>query len=284
MGVPVPAVPSCFIEPLWVQFAALLPERGPFDPSHPLGCHRRRVPDRIVFDKLVQVLVFGCSYAQIADSTCGATTIRERRDEWIALGAFTQLETLVRQAYDRMVGLELADLGVDGCITKAPGGGELAGRSPVDRGKQGLKRSTVVDANGVPLGAVSAPAKVHDSPLLGPTLQRLDELGPLPEKVTVHLDRGYDSTTTRKLLADRGLHGQIAERGKPAPIQAGQRWPVERTNAWVNAFNRLQRCYERRQMVIDAFLSLAHAIITLRRLLRRARSLYRWDCRPHRRP
>jgi transposase len=280
----VPAVPSCFIEPLWVQFAALLPERDPFDPSHPLGCHKRRISDRIVFDKLVQVLVFGCSYAQIADTTCAATTIRERRDEWIALGVFTQLEALVRQAYDLMIGLQLDDLGVDGCITKAPGGGEIAGRSPVDRGKQGMKRSTVVDADGVPLGAVTARANDHDSPLLGPTLDHLDELGPLPEQVTVHLDRGYDSTTTRKLLADRGLHGQIAERGKPAPIQAGQRWPVERTNAWVNAFNRLQRCYERRQIVIDAFLSLAHAIITLRRLLRRAWSLYRWDCRPHRRP
>jgi hypothetical protein len=30
---------------------------------------------------------------------------------------------------------------VDGATTKAPGGGEVAGRSPVDRGKQGLKRS-----------------------------------------------------------------------------------------------------------------------------------------------
>jgi len=31
---------------------------------------------------------------------------------------------------------------VDGCITKAPGGGGCAGRSPVDRGKSGLKRSS----------------------------------------------------------------------------------------------------------------------------------------------
>jgi transposase len=41
-----------------------------------LGCHRRRVDDRIVFDKLVQVLRFGCSYEAIADATCSATTIR----------------------------------------------------------------------------------------------------------------------------------------------------------------------------------------------------------------
>lgn len=29
---------------------------------------------------------------------------------------------------------------VDGSITKAPGGGEAAGCSPVDRSKQGMKR------------------------------------------------------------------------------------------------------------------------------------------------
>ena len=45
-----------------------------FDPAHPLGCHRRRVPDRIIFDKLLAVLVFGCSYVKIADTTCSATT------------------------------------------------------------------------------------------------------------------------------------------------------------------------------------------------------------------
>jgi hypothetical protein len=44
-------------------------------------------------------------------------------------------------AYDKMIGLDLADLGVDGCTTKAPCGGECAGRSPVDRGKGGMKRS-----------------------------------------------------------------------------------------------------------------------------------------------
>jgi hypothetical protein len=52
-----PALPSWLTEPLWDQFAALLPERGEFDPAHPLRCHRRRISDRIVFDKLVQVAI-----------------------------------------------------------------------------------------------------------------------------------------------------------------------------------------------------------------------------------
>jgi hypothetical protein len=80
------------------------------------------------------------------------------------------------------------------------------------------------------------------------------------------------------------MTGQIARKGCKAPIQAGQRWHVERTNAWHNAFNRLQRCHERRENVIDAFFDLADAIITVRSLIRQAWITYRWDARPARRP
>ncbi len=65
------------IEPIWEQFCALLPER---EVKHPLGCHKLRILDRIVFEKLVQVLVFGCAYRGIADEGCLATTLRRRRD------------------------------------------------------------------------------------------------------------------------------------------------------------------------------------------------------------
>jgi hypothetical protein len=54
----VSAIQPYIIEPIWEQFAALLPERKT---KHPLGCHRQRIPDRVVFEKLVQVLVFGCA-------------------------------------------------------------------------------------------------------------------------------------------------------------------------------------------------------------------------------
>jgi transposase len=137
----VPAIPSWLLEPLWDQFAALLPDRPVYDPAHPLGCHRPRIADRV-----------------------------------------------------------------------------------------------------------------------------------------------YDSQKTRDELAARGMTGQIAHKGDKAPVQAGQRWHVERTNAWHNAFNRLQRCYERREDVIDAFFDLADAIITVRSLIRQAWTTHRWDTRPaHRR-
>jgi hypothetical protein len=278
----VPAIQSYFIEPIWKQFRALLPQRRV---EHPLGCHKPRIPDRIVFEKLLQVLVFGCAYHRIADEECSDTTLRRRRDEWIDAGVMEKLREMTLAAYDRTIGLELADIAVDGCITKAPCGGEKAGKSPVDRGKQGIKRSTAVDAKGIPIGGVIDSANRHDSPLLVPTLEHASaSIGGLPEQVSVHLDRGYDSNLTRERLKNLGLNTQIAKKGQPAPLAAGQRWVVERTNSWHNAHKKLVWCTERRGRVIDFWVAFSEAIIILRRLVREAWSRYRWEGRPSRRP
>jgi transposase len=236
-------LPSSILEPLWVQVAALLPAR---QVHHPLGCHRPRIPDRVVFDKLIQLLVFGCGYRRIADATCSATTLRRRRDEWISAGVAEQLRLVVLGAYDRIHGLDLEHLAVDGCTTKAPCGGQVAGPSPVDRRKQGLKRSVLTDAGGIPLGAVPAPANHRDDGLLAATLDTVGVVGVLPTRPVVHLDAGYDYQPCRQVLAERGMAGEIATRGVPAPIQAGRRWVIERTHAWGNQYGQLRWCTERR--------------------------------------
>jgi hypothetical protein len=56
---------------------------------------------------------------------------------------------------------------------------------------------------------------------------------------------------------------------------------VERTTSWHNAFNRLQRCYERCKAVLDVFFDLADAIITVRSPVRKAWALYRWEPDQH---
>ncbi len=45
-----PAAPACIINPLWNQFSELIPQRVE---THPLRCHRRRIPVRVIFDKLI---------------------------------------------------------------------------------------------------------------------------------------------------------------------------------------------------------------------------------------
>lgn len=276
-----PAIPSCIIDPIWDQFAELLPEKKV---EHPLGCHNPRIPDRVVFDKLVEVLVFGCAYERIADESCSASTLRRRRDEWIASGVMGRLQQIVLDAYGWMIGLDLSDVAVDCCITKAPCGGEKAGKSPVDRGKGGIKRSMVVDAKGIPLGAIAAPANRHDSPLLEETLDTMEIVGELPKHISVHLDRGYDSKLTRERLKELGLGWEISGKGKPAPFWATNRWVVERTSSWHNAHKKLLWCTERVGRVIDFWLAFSGIIITVGRLVRSGWTHYRWEGRPCRRP
>jgi len=144
-----------------------------------------------------------------------------------------------------------------------------------------------VDARGIPLGCVSAPANRHDSPLLVPTLQVASEtLGALPEETSVHLDRGYDSLLTRERLKELGLRWEISGKGKPAPFWASRRWVVERTSSWPAklAHKKLVWCTERIGKVIDFWVAFSDVVIIVRRLVREGWSRYRWEGRPSRRP
>ena len=145
-----PLLPASLIEPLWVEFAALIgaEDRPEFSPTHPWGCHRRRVPDRVVFEHVIAALVHGSGYERLASPGCSDRTIRRRLRQWAQAGLAQELLRIGLEAYDQMIGLRLDDLAVDGAITKSPCGGEVSGRSPVDRGKQGAKRSVAADGDG----------------------------------------------------------------------------------------------------------------------------------------
>src|SRR5699024_12452985 len=97
-----PALPLFIMEPLCSQFEALIP---PVVDHHPLGCHRPRVPDQVIFEKLVQVLVLGAAYEKISDSNCSATTIRRRRDTLIGADIFRTMVHTYLAALTRVDGV-----------------------------------------------------------------------------------------------------------------------------------------------------------------------------------
>jgi IS5 family transposase len=155
----------------------------------------------------------------------------------------------------------------------------------VDRGKQGIKRSTAVDGEGILIGGLTALANRHDSPLLVSTLEHASEsVGGLPEGVSVHLDRGYDSNATRERLEKRGLLAENSRKGKPAPLGATKRWVVERTSSGHNAHKKLVWCTERRGRVVDFWVAFSDVVIIVRRLIQEGWIRYRWEGRPSRRP
>ena len=59
-------------------------------------------------------------------------------------------------------------------------GGDAVGRNPADRGKAGVNRSLLVEAEGGPLAVVVSGANVHDSQLLAETLDAIVDERPQP--------------------------------------------------------------------------------------------------------
>ena len=55
---------------------------------------------------------------------------------------------------------------------------------------------------------------------------------------------------------------------------------IERLHSWMNTYGKLRRCSDRDGTIVDFYLYLAAALVTIRTLIQRARTLYRWDTRP----
>jgi len=262
-------------------FAALQHRLPARDDTHPLGCHRPRVPDEVCFRGLLIRLVTGCSWVdveQLMDGVVSDTTLRARRDEWVAAGVFDDLAAEAIAGYDRIIGLDFSDVALDTSQHKAPRRGEGTGPSYTDKGRSGWKWSMVTDTHGVPVGWVAAPANRNDFALVAPTLDNVAERGLLAEIDTLHLDRGYDFPATQRLCESYGLtdvdiarrrrtRGPNRGRQHKLRITLGLRWPIERTNSWLVNFGQLRRNTDRVSRHRTAQLALAIALIITAKLI-----------------
>lgn len=112
------------VDVIWQSVEPLLPRQVE---THPLGCHRPRVPDKVCFRGILIRLVTGSSWVDIEailDHRVSDTTLRARRDEWIAAKVFDNLKQEAVAAFDQVIGLDLDDVSIDGSLHKAPYGGE----------------------------------------------------------------------------------------------------------------------------------------------------------------
>ena len=268
------ALDPVVFDAVWAAVEGLLP---PPERTHPLGCHRPRVADRVCFRGMVIRLVTGASWVDIEailDQQVSDTTLRARRDEWIAAGVFDQLCAEALAAFDRIIGLDMDNVAIDGSLHKAPCGGEGTGPNPTDRAKLGWKWSVAAEGHGVPIGWAIDGANRNDLLLLHPTLDAVEATGLHHDIAMVHLDRGYDYPKTRAELAARGLtdldiqrRGTKPPRGTPHRLTLGLRWVVEATNTWWSNFGQIRRSTDRRNHHRHAALCLATAFLITGRLI-----------------
>jgi transposase len=258
---------------IWQTIEPLLPD---VDDAHPLGCHRPRVADKLCFWGILIRLTTGSSWVDIEailDHQVSDTTLRARRDVWIAAGVFDHLQAEAIAAFDRIVGLDLSEVSLDGSLHKAPYGGEGTGPNPTDRGKSGWKWSVAVERHGIPVGWAIDGANRNDVRMLEPTLDAVAKVGLLVDIDTLHLDRGYDYPVVRQRLATFGLTDLNIQRrgtkepGKNQPVRLGLRWIVEATNSWWSNYGQLRRNTDRRSRHRHAALCLATTVLIIGKLI-----------------
>ena len=154
----------------------------------------------------------------------------------------------------------------------APGRGKT-GPNPTDRGKRGVKRSLLTEAQSIPVGLAVDRANRHDMKLVRVTVDSLPAPRPPPSPEHPQglcLDKGYDFDEVRRIVDEFGFTSHIRSRGEEAQAikkAAGfkaRRWVVERTHSWLNRFRRILVRWDKSPTNYIAFLHFACALIALR--------------------
>src|SRR5262249_24611498 len=118
---------------LWEAMAELIPER--VNP-HPFGGGKPPTPDRVCMEAILFVLRTGCQWKALnATRFCPGSTAHDRFQLWVTQGVFLSMWQAGLMAYDDYQGIDWSWLSMDGCMTKAPLGGEKDGEKP-DRSRQ----------------------------------------------------------------------------------------------------------------------------------------------------
>jgi len=95
-----------------------------------------------------------------------------------------------------------------------------------------------------------------------------------PERLIA--DKGYDSNKARQLIEGRGMLPIIPARENNTKAthqdgrhlrRYGNRWIIERTNAWLQNFRRLVVRYERSHIIFTGLIHMAFAMMILKRFI-----------------
>ena len=220
------------------------------------------------------VLVTGCRWKDVPrELGCCGETARTRLQTWERAGIWDQLHrlllTMLREANELHAEIAI----IDSTQVRAFGGGDETGPSPVDRRKKGTKYTLLVDRDGVPLVIRTAPANRSDQLEILPTVV---EFPAVPGKVgrppthpkKLYADAGYDCEATRSILRWLGIEPHIRKRNEKHGSHLGRvRWVVERTISWIKGLRRMRVRYDRSATTIDAWTTLAAAVVCLHILL-----------------
>lgn len=250
--------------------------RGMLPAEKEVGPQGGRPPTRhhTVLKVIWYVLVTGNRWKDVPkEMGCCGETARTRLQAWERAGIWSRLHQLLLTMLNHDKQLHLETAIIDTTQVRAFGGGEETGPSPVDRRKKGTKYTLLVDRDGTPLVLRAAPANRSDHAVILSTVVSFPAIGGKPGRPRTHPrtlygDAGFDSESTRCILRWLGIEPHIRRRGDEHGSHLGRvRWVVERTISWIKGLRRMRVRYDRSAMSINAWTSIAAAVVCLHILL-----------------
>jgi putative transposase len=117
---------------VWPMMPTLMDEH---DPPHPQG--PRRVDLRRVLNGSICRLRTGCQWNRLPEAFEDDNPVPRHFQHWCQQGIFERLRAGLVGACDELHGVDWPWQAADTAMGKARMGGDLVGRNPTDRGKQG---------------------------------------------------------------------------------------------------------------------------------------------------
>src|ERR1019366_1592666 len=222
---------------LWERIEPLLPE----PPSHPLGCHNPRVPDRNAMEAILLVLRTGMQWNALdVTGICSCSSAHRRFQEWRAAGVFAEIWRQGLLEHDEQVGIDWA----------------------------------VLEGGGVPVGLDHDGANRNDHKLLKGTLDSIPIERPKPTKRQpqgICLDKAYDNAEVRELVDGYELTPHIRARGAEiaekvrTPGWHPRRWVVDASHSWLNRNRAILVRWSKKDENHLALLQLASGLIAFKK-------------------
>lgn len=239
---------------------------------HDIGYYKATGRPPIAAENVLQALCYlvktGVQWKALPRCFGAASTIHAAFQRLLELGFFENFFLEGLELYDKQIGLDLKRKIGDCAHIKSPLGKDSVGPSPVDRRKQGTKRSIITDGNGIMLSCIVAGGHRNDAKLLKPTIQSIPKQFQSDGSHQIWLDAIYDTNECKQICFFYGLKPQINKNPRRKkiepfrPVQKGVRWVVERTHSWMNRFRRLFVRFDKLTENYLAFIQFASAVTT----------------------
>ena len=230
-------------------------------------CRRRKYSLRSVFEAILYLLVSGCQWRMLPKDFPKWQSVYKYFRIWREDGRIEHfIEKTIMRIRKKRGQPELPSVGALDAQSVKWGNTKSDNGFDGNKKVKGIKRSIVVDRNGLIMGRTVAPANKHDSRMVEKLVERTS----------------FVWLTLKKILADRGYRGEVADTVKkdfdieleisntpngtkgfaPKPL----RWVVERTFAWLDRFRRLARNYEETDESAEEMIDFATIKLMLRHI------------------